>query len=34
RNYGHSWCQLDGQIIETTYTSAIPVPDPEDYCPY
>lgn len=30
-NYGHAWCQLDGQIMETTYTSARPVPDPEDY---
>jgi len=32
--YGHSWCQLDGQILETTYTSARPVPDPQAYCPY
>ncbi|GAJ15874.1 unnamed protein product, partial [marine sediment metagenome] len=32
--YGHAWCELDGQILETTYTSARPVPDPEDYCPY
>ena len=32
--YGHAWCQLDGQILETTYTSARPVPDPQDYCPY
>jgi len=31
--YGHSWCQLNGQILETTYTSARPVPDPQDYCP-
>lgn len=32
--YGHAWCELDGQILETTYTSARPVPDPQDYCPY
>jgi len=32
--YGHSWCQLDGQLLETTYTSARPVPNPQDYCPY
>jgi len=29
--YGHAWCELNGQILETTYTSARPVPDPEDY---
>ncbi len=33
-DYGHAWCQLDGQILETTYTSARPVPDPQAYCPY
>ena len=32
--YGHAWCQLNGEILETTYTSARPVPDPKDYCPY
>ena len=32
--YGHSWCQLNGQILETTFTRARPVPDPEHYCPY
>ena len=32
--YGHTWCQVDGQILETTYTSAGPVPDPENYRPY
>ena len=31
--YGHAWCQLDGQILETTYTSARPVPDPMAYEP-
>ncbi|MBA7558684.1 hypothetical protein ES708_00291 [subsurface metagenome] len=32
--YGHSWCQLDGQILETTFTSARVVPNPTQYCPY
>jgi len=32
--YGHAWCELDGQILETTYTFAQPVPDPQDYCPF
>lgn len=34
QGYGHAWCDLNGQILETTYTSARPVPDPQDYCPY
>lgn len=34
QGYGHAWCQLDGQILETTYTSARVVLDPLDYCPY
>ena len=34
QGYGHAWCQLDGQILETTYTSARPVSDSQDYCPY
>lgn len=34
RGYGHAWCQLDGQILETTYTRARFVPDPQDYCAY
>lgn len=29
--YGHAWCQLDGRVLESTYTRARPVPDPEDY---
>ncbi|MBA7549607.1 hypothetical protein ES705_42097 [subsurface metagenome] len=33
-DYGHAWCQLDGGILETTYTRAQPVPDPQNYCPY
>ncbi|MBA7676460.1 hypothetical protein ES703_84701 [subsurface metagenome] len=32
--YGHAWCEYKGQVLETTFTSARPVPDPEDYCPY
>jgi len=31
---GHAWCLYNGQILETTYTSARPVSDPQDYCPY
>jgi len=34
QGYGHAWCQLDGQILETTYRFAQPVTDPQDYCPY
>jgi len=34
QGYGHAWCELNGQILETTYTQARPVPDPENYCPY
>ena len=33
-NLGHAWCLYNGQILETTYTSAQPVSDPQDYCPY
>ncbi len=32
--YGHSWCQANGKILETTYTSCGPVPNPGDYQPY
>lgn len=32
--YGHAWCSHEGQVLETTYTSARPVTDPQDYCPY
>ncbi len=31
QGYGHAWCLLDRQILESTYTIARPVPDPEDY---
>ena len=34
QGYGHAWCQLGGQILETTYTRARPVPDPENYIPF
>jgi len=29
--YGHAWCQYNGQVLETTYTSARPVPDLGNY---
>lgn len=32
--YGHAWCQLNGQILETTFTSARVVPNSAQYCPY
>ncbi len=32
--YGHSWCELNGLVLETTYTRAMLVPDPEDYIPF
>lgn len=32
---GHAWVvSEEGEILEATYTTARPVPDPEDYCPY
>ena len=31
RGYGHAWVELDGQILETTYTSARLVADPQNY---
>lgn len=31
QGYGHAWCQLDGRVLETTYTAARLTPDPEDY---
>lgn len=34
QGYGHAWCQLDSQVLETTYTRARHVPDPQNYCPY
>ena len=32
--YGHAWSEIDGQILETTFTSARVVPNPAQYCPY
>lgn len=32
--YGHAWCELNGAILESTYTKARLVPDPLNYCPY
>lgn len=29
--YGHAWCQLDGQILETTFTEARYISRPEAY---
>jgi len=34
RGYGHAWVELDGQILETTYTSARLVADPQNYRAY
>ena len=35
KGLGHAWVNRgDGTILETTYTQASIVPDPEDYCPY
>jgi hypothetical protein len=34
RGYGHAWCQSDSQILETTFTYARPVPDPQNYRVY
>jgi len=31
RGLGHAWVELDGKILETTYTSAHTVPDPHNY---
>ena len=34
QGYGHAWCDFDGQVLETTYTQARHVPDPQNYYPY
>lgn len=34
QGYGHTWCEVDGEILETTFLFAQPVPDPENYHPY
>jgi hypothetical protein len=32
--WGHAWVVNKGEILESTYTKARRVPDPEHYCPY
>ncbi|MBA7572746.1 hypothetical protein ES708_14532 [subsurface metagenome] len=32
--WGHAWVVNEGEILESTYTKARRVPDPEHYCPY
>lgn len=35
QGWGHAWvASEEGEILETTYTRATIVPDPENYCPY
>jgi hypothetical protein len=34
RGFGHAWCQTDGYILETTYSYAHDVPDPQNYRAY
>ncbi len=35
QGWGHAWVASEnGEILETTYTRATIVPDPENYCPY
>ena len=34
RGLGHAWVAKEGEILEATYTEAIAVPDPDNYCPY
>jgi len=34
QGYGHAWVDSGGQVYETTYIQAGPVPDPEHYTPY
>ena len=34
QGYGHAWVDRGGQIYETTYTRAQPVPDLEHYIPF
>lgn len=31
RGLGHAWVELDGKILETTYSYAHSVPDPQNY---
>ena len=32
--FGHAWTELDGEILETTYTFAHPAPDSQNYRAY
>ena len=34
RGFGHAWVELDGKLLETTYTYAHDVPDPQNYRAY
>jgi len=34
RGLGHAWTELDGEIMENTFTYAHEVPDPLNYCAY
>ncbi len=34
QGWGHAWVVNEGEILESTYTKARRVPDPEHYCPY
>ena len=34
QGWGHAWVVKEGEILESTYTNARRVPDPEHYCPY
>lgn len=34
RGFGHMWVELDGEILETTYTQARSVPSPRNYRAY
>ena len=34
QGWGHAWVANEGEILETTYTEAMAVPDPDYYYPY
>lgn len=34
QRWGHMWAELDGEILETTYTAARAVADPQNYRAY
>jgi len=31
QGYGHAWCEVNGQLLETTFTEARPVANPQEY---